>query len=111
MLNIKLWVEILFLILFLGIIVMNIYVGNLPNDIDETELTNVFQEYGKVFSVKLISDRETGQFRGFGFVEMDQNGGNKAIKELNEKELNGRNIVVNEARPKTDRPRNFNRRY
>ncbi len=92
---------------------MNIYVGNLPYSTNEDELTELFEEYGEVYSVKLISDRETGRMKGFGFVEMEQDGGVQAIEALNEYELNSRNIVVNEARQKNDRGgrNNFRNRY
>ncbi len=93
---------------------MNIYVGNLPYTTDEDQVRSMFEEFGEVFSVKLIEDRETGRKKGFGFVEMEQNGGKEAIDELNETEINGRSIVVNEARPKNERNNNnrrFNRSY
>ncbi|MFH1050942.1 MAG: RNA-binding protein [bacterium] len=103
---------------------MNIYVGNLPYNVDETDITKLFEEYGAVHSVKLIKDFETGKLKGFGFVEMEQNGGHKAIEELNERELDDRKIVVNEARQRKERDGggggrrsggggggNFNRRY
>jgi len=97
---------------------MNIYVGNLPNNVDESEITKLFEEYGAVHSVKLIKDFETGKLKGFGFVEMEQNGGHKAIAGLNEHELGDRKIVVNEARQRRERGDNrrsgggnFNRRY
>jgi len=98
---------------------MNIYVGNLPYNVDESDITSLFEEYGSVHSVKLIKDFETGKLKGFGFVEMEQNGGHKAIEGLNEHELGDRKIVVNEARQRkerTDNRRNgggghSNRRY
>jgi len=92
---------------------MNIYVGNLPLTLTEDELKGMFSEYGQVFSAKLILDRDTNQSRGFGFVEMSENVGRKAIAELNETEYNGRQIIVNEARPRDNTRRgggNFNRR-
>jgi cold-inducible RNA-binding protein len=83
---------------------MNLYVGNLSYDIDEKELTRTFEEYGSVVSCRLITDRETGRARGFGFVEMeDQSAGMNAIDGLNDKEIGGRRLVVNEAREKTSR--------
>lgn len=91
---------------------MNIYIGNLPRDISEKEITELFAPYGEVSNIKLIKDRDTDQFKGFGFLEMSQNSGLNAIKELNDKDLRGRAIVVNEAKPRTENNRNFNsRRY
>ena len=86
----------------------NIYVGNLPFSATEEEIRNLFSAYGTVESVKLISDRETGQLRGFGFVEM-ASGGDEAIAALHEKDLSGRNIVVNKAKPREERPRQSRR--
>jgi hypothetical protein len=82
----------------------NIYIGNLPFSATENEIRDLFSAYGTVESVRLMTDRETGRPRGFGFVVM-ASGGKEAIAALNEKELSGRNIVVNEARPREDRPR------
>jgi len=83
---------------------MNLYVGNLSYDLDENDVSRAFSEYGTVESVRLITDRETGRPRGFGFVEMsDKSEGMNAIDGLNEKELDGRRLVVNEARPKARR--------
>lgn len=79
-----------------------IYVGNLPFSTTEDNLHEVFSQYGTVESVKLISDRETGRPRGFGFVEMTDGSG-EAIAALDQTELGGRNIKVNEARPREDR--------
>ncbi|MCB1054157.1 MAG: RNA-binding protein [Acidobacteria bacterium] len=79
-----------------------IYVGNLPYSMTEDELREVFGEYGAVESVNLISDRETGRPRGFGFVEMT-NGGDEAISALHQKEVGGRQLTVNEARPREPR--------
>lgn len=64
------------------------------------ELTELFSAYGEVLSVKLINDRETGKPKGFGFVEMEDTGALKAIEALNEKDFRGRNLRVNEARPR-----------
>jgi RNA recognition motif-containing protein len=84
---------------------MNIYVGNLDYNIKEAELNEIFAEYGEVVSVKIVMDRETGRAKGFAFVEMAVDSeGKKAIEELDGAEVNGRNIKVNEARPKADRP-------
>jgi RNA recognition motif-containing protein len=84
---------------------MNIYVGSLSYDVTESELGNLFSEFGTVSSVKIIEDRETGRPKGFGFVEMpDQDEAEKAIQSLNEKEVKGREIKVNQARPRENRP-------
>ncbi|WP_300362267.1 RNA-binding protein [Hydrogenimonas sp.] len=91
---------------------MNIYVGNLSYRMDDGELKEVFEQYGEVSSARIISDRETGRSKGFGFVEMpDDNAANEAIEALNGKEVGGRNLRVNEARPREPRqPRgDFNR--
>ncbi len=82
---------------------MNIYVGNLHYGVDEEDLRGIFEEYGEVKSVKMIIDKFTGKSKGFGFVEMaDNDAGTKAIEALNDAELEGRNMKVNEAREKTD---------
>jgi len=83
---------------------MNIYVGNLSFNTDAESLRTAFGEFGEVTSADVITDRETGRSRGFGFVEMaDKSEAETAIKELNGKELDGRILNVNEARPKADR--------
>jgi RNA recognition motif-containing protein len=83
---------------------MNIYVGNLSYGMSEEELREAFSEYGDVTSVKILSDRETGRSRGFGFVEMpNQSEGEAAIAQLNGKELGGRALRINEARPREPR--------
>lgn len=76
----------------------NIYVGNLPFSATEAELERLFSQHGEVSSVKLITDRETGRSRGFAFVEMDDEGAEKAIRELDGHEMDGRALRVNEAR-------------
>ena len=81
-----------------------IYVGNLPFSASDQELQDLFGEYGTVESVNLITDRDTGRPRGFGFVEMST-GADEAIQALHQKEMDGRTLNVNEARPRTDRPR------
>lgn len=82
---------------------MNIYVGNLSKDVTDDELQTLFAEHGKVKSVKIIRDLFSGESKGFGFVEMFSNTeGQAAITALNIKELKGKRITVNEARPKTD---------
>ncbi|WP_187647811.1 RNA recognition motif domain-containing protein [Nitrosophilus labii] len=82
-----------------------IYVGNLPYRSGEEEVRELFSQYGEVNSVKLITDRETGRPRGFGFVEMEDDGALKAIDALDGKEFEGRTLRVNEARPREARPR------
>ncbi len=82
---------------------MNIYVGNLPFTASEDEVRQAFSAYGTVSSVAIIKDRETGQSRGFAFVEMPNNDeGNAAITNLNGKPLKGRALKVNEARPREE---------
>ena len=78
---------------------MNIYVGNISWGLEEQDLENVFAEHGTVTSAKIIKDRATGRSRGFGFVEMSD-GGEAAIEALNGTEVDGRELVVNESRPK-----------
>ena len=80
-----------------------IYVGNLPFSATEDDIRSLFAEHGDVLSVSLITDRDTGSPRGFGFVEMDDAGAQAAIEGLNDKEFGGRNLTVNEAREKRDR--------
>jgi len=83
---------------------MNIYVGNLSYSLSESELRDAFADFGEVSSVKVLMDRETGRSRGFGFVEMpNQSEGEAAVAQLNGKELGGRALRVNEARPKERR--------
>ena len=77
-----------------------IYVGNLPFSATEDEIRSVFGEYGDVESVNVITDRETGRPRGFGFVEMS-NGADEAIEAMNGSDMGGRSLTVNEARPRT----------
>ncbi|HNX89091.1 MAG TPA: RNA-binding protein [Paludibacteraceae bacterium] len=80
---------------------MNIYIGNLSYKVRESDLQGVIGEYGEVSSCKIIKDRETGKSKGFGFVEMtDDAAAAKAIEELNGAELDGRTLVVKEARPR-----------
>lgn len=81
-----------------------LYVGGLAYSVTEKELEDLFAEQGKVVSVAVIKDRDSGQSKGFGFVEMsDDDEAQKAIKELNGKEVSGRAIMVNVARPQEDR--------
>ena len=82
---------------------MNIYVGNLDYKVNESDLENLFGEFGAVDSAKIITDKYSGRSKGFGFVTMEnQEEGSKAIAELNGKTLGARDIVVNEARPKKE---------
>jgi RNA recognition motif-containing protein len=82
---------------------MNIYVGNLPREATETDLREAFQGFGQVASVAIIKDKFTGESRGFGFVEMpSKTEAQNAIAGLNGKELKGRALTVNEARPRSD---------
>ncbi|MFN9299362.1 MAG: RNA recognition motif domain-containing protein [Acidobacteriota bacterium] len=88
----------------------NLYVGNLSFHTTEETLTAIFQEYGAVERVNVVTDRMTGQPRGLAFVEMtNRNEAENAISSLDGRELDGRNLSVNEARPNTDGPRGGNR--
>ncbi len=83
---------------------MNIYVGNLPYTLSEDDLKAAFAQFGEVSSASIIMDKMSGQSKGFGFVEMpEKSEADEAIKALNESALNGRNIKVNEARPRGER--------
>ncbi len=79
-----------------------IYVGNLPFSANEDELRALFATHGDVQSVNLITDRETGRLRGFGFVEMDESGADAAIAALDGQDMGGRALKVNEARPRRE---------
>ncbi len=82
----------------------NIYVGNLSFEAAEDELRGLFQEHGEVLNVNIVTDRDTGRPRGFGFVEMaDDNQGRAAIEQLNGREVGGRTLNVNEAKPRAAR--------
>ncbi len=82
---------------------MRIYVGNLVHDVTDDDLRGAFAAYGEVASADVIMDRYTGQSRGFGFVEMrDNESAQKAIRELDGRDIKGRQVKVNEARPRTD---------
>ena len=82
---------------------MNIYVGNLANEVTEEDLKQAFDAFGKVDSVKIIKDKYTNRSKGFGFVEMASKAeGQSAIDGLNGKELKGKAVTVNEARPRTE---------
>ncbi len=83
---------------------MNIFVGNIPFGSSADDIRQLFEQYGTVENVNMITDRETGRFRGFGFVEMlEADEANAAIAELNGSMLTGRPLTVNEARPREDR--------
>jgi len=83
---------------------MNIYVGNLSREMIEQDIRNAFETFGKVESVTIIKDKFTGESRGFGFVEMpDKAEAQAAMEALNGKELKGRTLTVNEARPRPER--------
>jgi RNA recognition motif-containing protein len=84
----------------------NIYVGNLAYSVTDDDLRAAFSAFGDVARAKVIMDRDTGRSKGFGFVEMNDDGqAQAAIDGLNEQPINGRNVRVNEARPREERPR------
>ena len=84
---------------------MNIFVASLSYQISEADLRELFEEYGAVSSAKIITDRDSGRSKGFGFVEMDDEAeGQRAIEELNDAEFDGRTLAVSVARPRTERP-------
>jgi RNA recognition motif-containing protein len=88
---------------------MNLYVSNLGFNVTEQELKNLFAQHGQVSSVKIITDYNTGQSRGFGFVEMaNDSEAEKAMTKLNNTEINNRSISVQVARPKEDKPKKSN---
>ena len=90
----------------------NLYVGNLPHSTTEAELRNVFEVHGAVEKVSLVTDRDTGRSRGFAFVEMtDASAADKAIAALNGSDLGGRTLTINEAKPKSDRPKSGGQRF
>lgn len=94
---------------------MNIFIAGLSFKVNDADLANLFEEYGEISSAKVITDRQTGRSKGYGFVEMeDTEAANKAIEELNGAEYDGRTIAVSEARPREERPRrefNSNRSF
>jgi RNA recognition motif-containing protein len=91
---------------------VNIYVGNLSHELTEGELREAFETFGQVTSAKIITDRYSGVSRGFGFVEMDtKSEAEAAITGLNGKELKGRTLTVNEARPRSDDRRGGGQRW
>ena len=81
-----------------------LFVGNLSFQTTESDVRAAFEQYGAVESVAIITDRDTGRSKGFGFVEMSEDDANKAIAGLSGSELDGRALTVNEARPREDRP-------
>ncbi len=84
----------------------NLYIGNLPHSTTESELRNLFETHGAVEKITLVTDRDTGRSRGFGFVEMSSaSEPDKAIAALNGSDLGGRTLTINEAKPKSQRPR------
>ncbi|NKN31828.1 RNA recognition motif domain-containing protein [Marichromatium bheemlicum] len=85
---------------------MRIYVGNLPYSVTDDELRDIFSGFGELASAEVIKDKFSGQSKGFGFVDMPNNSeADTAIKALNESEMKGRKLTVNEARPRAERPR------
>jgi RNA recognition motif-containing protein len=83
----------------------SLYVGNLPWSATEADVRDLFSQYGEVTSVNLITDRETGRARGFGFVEIADADAQKAIEALDNYSYSGRNLKVNESKPREERPR------
>lgn len=80
-----------------------LYVGNLPFQTTEDDLSDMFSQMGNVESVRIITDRDTGRSRGFGFVEMADDDADKAVEQLNGQDMGGRALTVNEARPQVNR--------
>ena len=90
----------------------NLYVGNLPHSTKEAELRALFEAHGAVDKVSIVTDRETGRSRGFAFVEMvNSSEADTAISALNGSDLGGRTLTVNEAKPKSDRPKNGGKHF
>jgi RNA recognition motif-containing protein len=90
----------------------NLYVGNLPHSITESELRAAFEAHGAVEKVSIVTDRDTGRARGFAFVEMTDAGeADKAVAALNGTEMGGRTLTINEAKPKSDRPKSGGQRF
>ena len=84
-------------------VIINIYIGNLPYSISEDELRNLFAAHGEVTSANIIMDRDSGRSKGFGFIEMPDNAqGEAAINAINQTDVQGRSVRVNEARPRND---------
>jgi RNA recognition motif-containing protein len=84
---------------------MNIFIAGLSFKVNDSDLASIFEEYGTVSSAKVITDRQSGRSKGYGFVEMDDEASEKAILELNGAEYDGRTISVSEARPREERPK------
>jgi RNA recognition motif-containing protein len=94
------------------ILFMNIYIGNLNWSTTEDELRGLFSQYGEVSSINIVNDKFTGRSKGFGFVEMPDNAGaQSAINSLNGQSFKDRNITVNEARPREERPNRERRSF
>ena len=90
----------------------NLYVGNLPHSTTEAELRNVFEVHGTVEKITLVTDRDTGRSRGFAFVEMtNASEADKAIAALNGTDMGGRTLTINEAKPKSERPKGGGHRF
>lgn len=90
----------------------NLYVGNLPHSTTESELRNLFETHGAVEKITLVTDRDTGRSRGFGFVEMSNaSEADQAMAALNGSDLGGRPLTINEAKPKSERPRGGGQRF
>jgi RNA recognition motif-containing protein len=91
---------------------MNIFIAGLSFKVNDADLANLFEEYGQISSAKVVTDRQTGRSKGYGFVEMiDNAAGGKAIAELNGAEYDGRTISVSEARPREERPQQQRRDF
>jgi RNA recognition motif-containing protein len=93
-----------------SIVVKKIYCGNLPFNCTEDEVRTLFEQYGEVHEVSLVTDRQTGRPRGFGFVQMDDAGADEAISNLNGTELGGRTLRVDQARERSDQAPRRDRR-
>lgn len=107
MISVFIGIEAFYSFFFSGVILLskNIYVGNLSWSTSNSDLNAMFSQYGQVTSANVIEDRDTGRSRGFGFVEMDEDGARKAIQALNGTDFQGRNLKVNEAQPRESRSR------
>ena len=86
---------------------MNLYVGNLSWGVDDDSLKSFFESYGEVTEARVVTDRETGRSRGFGFVEMPEEAAKNAIAKGDGAELDGRALKINEAKPREERPRRY----
>ena len=90
--------------------IKKLYIGNLSFDTTENDIREMMTEFGTIESVAMINDRDTGRFRGFCFVELENEGAQNAIRALNGKDVGGRSLTVNEAKPRNDRGGGGNRR-